>query len=174
MYKGFYNDENFDDVLNHIYYEDFFEYPDDEEFPYTSASQLLRGSCNLFVLGLQNILGYTPYIIEGDNKKGFHAFSQVYKNRTWYYIDARGETTSFDEFMAVAKEFVSDKYTIRVADENDIDDWKDDNYYDEAIAFAEAVIEKYKECYTVFQVICRLDLSRFSVKKYQDQYLLLD
>ena len=149
QHKGFYNDENFDDVLNHIYYEDFFEYPDDEEFPYTSASQLLRGSCNLFVLGLQNILGYTTYIIEGDNKKGFHDFSQVYKNRTWYYIDARGVTTSFDEFMAVAKEFVSDKYTIRVADENDIDDWKDDNYYDEAIAFAEAVIEKYKECYTV-------------------------
>ena len=51
--------------------------------------------------------------------------------------------------MDVAREFVSDKYTIRVADENDIDDWKDDNYYDEAIAFAEAVIEKYKECYTV-------------------------
>lgn len=148
-HKGFYIDKDFGDVLCHIYYEDFFEYPDDEDFPYTVAWQLLRGSCNLFALSLQNILGYTPYIIEGDNKKGFHAFCQIYKKGTWYYIDARGVTTSFDEFMDVAREFVSDKYTIRIADESDIADWKDDIYYDEAIAFAESVIKKYKECYTV-------------------------
>ena len=134
QHKGFYINENFDDVLNHIYYEDFFEYPDDEEFPYTSASQLLRGSCNLFVLGLQNILGYTPYIIEGDNKKGFHAFSQVYKNRTWYYIDARGVTTSFDEFMDIAKTFVTDEYIIRPIEFSDIEEWNvDDNYTEEGL-----------------------------------------
>ena len=150
QHKGFYNDENFDDVLNHIYYEDFFEYPDDEEFPYTSASQLLRGSCNLFVLGLQNILGYTTYIIEGDNKKGFHAFSQVYKNRTWYYIDARGETTSFDEFMDVAKTFVNDEYTIRLASEDDVLEWESDcEYNKEAYEFADALISQYAECYTI-------------------------
>lgn len=148
-HKGFYINQDFGDVLNHIYYEDFFEYPDDEEFPYASAGQLLRGSCNIFALGLQKAFGYTPYIIKGDNKKGFHSFCQIYIKGTWYYVDARGITTSFDEFMEVAKEFVSDKYTIRAVNDTDIEEWKDDKYYDKALAFAEAVIEKYKECYTV-------------------------
>lgn len=149
VHKGFYNDKDFGDALSHIYYEDFFEYPDDEDFPYTAACQLLRGSCNHFALGLQNTLGYTPYIIQDDNKVSFHAFCQVYIKGTWFYIDARGVTTSFDEFMSVAREFVSDKFTIRVVDEADIADWEKDDYYDEAVAFAEAVIENNKECYTV-------------------------
>ena len=148
-HKGFYVDEDFGDTLSKIYYEDFFEYPDDEEFPYTAAWQLLRGSCNHFALGLKNVLGYTPYIIEGDNKVSFHSFCQIYIKGTWYNVDARGVTTSFDEFMEVAKEFVSDKYTIRAVNDKDIEEWKNDNFYDEAIAFAEAVIKQYKECYTI-------------------------
>lgn len=52
--------------------------------------------------------------------------------------------------MFVAREFVSDEYTIRPVEEEDIEEWKkDSNYDDEALAFAEAVIEKYKECYTL-------------------------
>ena len=148
-HKGFYIDEDFDDTLSHIYYEDFFECPGDEEFPYTSACQLLRGSCNHFALGLQNVFGYTPYIIEGDNKVSFHSFCQIYKKGIWYYVDACGVTTSFDEFMDVAKEFVSDKYTIRVVSDKDIKEWKDEDYYTEALSFAEAIIKKYKECYEI-------------------------
>ena len=50
--------------------------------------------------------------------------------------------------MEVAKEFVSDEYTIRPVSATDIDEWKeDDNYYEEAQAFAVAVIEKYKSYY---------------------------
>ena len=49
--------------------------------------------------------------------------------------------------MLVAREFISDEYTIRQVTEEDIQDWKDDVYNDEGLAFAEAVIEKYKECY---------------------------
>ena len=45
------------------------------------------------------------------------------------------------------REFISDEYTIRQVTEEDIQDWKDDVYNDEGLAFAEAVIEKYKECY---------------------------
>lgn len=74
----------------------------------------------------------------------------LYKRGRWYYIDARGITSSFDEFMAVAQEFVGDEYTIRLITAEDIDEWKKDSYYDaEARAFAEAVIEKFRECYTL-------------------------
>ena len=149
-HKGFYNDEDFSKSLIDVRYADFFEYPDDDEFPYFSAHELLRGSCHHFALGLEKVLGYTPYIIQGNDKKSFHAFCQIYKKKKWFYVDARGITSSFDEFMFVAREFVSDEYTIRPVEEEDIEEWKkDSNYDDEALAFAEALIEKYKECYTL-------------------------
>ena len=152
-HKGFYNAEGFDDItyaLLKIDYTDFFEYPDDEAFPYDTAHSLLRGSCNHFAVALKNVLGYTPYIIEETDRKGFHAFCQVYKNGRLYYIDARGVTSSFDEFMVVAKEFVRGEYTIKEVTQEIIDEWESGSEYnDEAYAFAEAVIRKYIDCYTV-------------------------
>ena len=63
-------------------------------------------------------------------------------------MDARGITSSFDEFMVVASEFVGDEYIIRPVTLGDIEEWKNDsNYEDEALSFAEAVIEKYKDYY---------------------------
>ena len=150
QHKGFYNDEDIFESLTSIRYSDFFEEPDDDEFPYDSAYPLLCGSCHHFALSLQKLLNYNVYIIEGIDKKGFHAFCQVYKNRKWYYVDARGATSSFDEFMNVARTFVSDEYTIRPVSDDDIRQWETDSDYDkEAYEFAEAVIRKFKECYTL-------------------------
>lgn len=148
-HKGFYNDENPEKILSKINYSDFFIEPDnDEEFQYSTASSLLCGSCHIFALSLKEILGYKPYIIEGINRRGFHAFCQVYKNFKWYYIDARGITSSFKEFMDVAQRFVSDEYIIRPVNDIDIEEWKKDSKYDqEAFAFAKAIINKFKECY---------------------------
>ena len=78
-HKRFYNIDDITDALCKIRYTDFFEYPDDNEFPYDSANSLLRGSCNHFAVALKNTLGYTPYMIETADKRGFHAFCQVYK-----------------------------------------------------------------------------------------------
>lgn len=151
-HKGFYNAEGFDDIsyaLLKINYTDFFEYPDDEDFPYDTAHSLLRGSCNHFAVALKNVLGYTPYIIEETNGKGFHAFCQAYKGGKLFYVDARGMTTSFDEFMVVGREFVRGEYTIREATQDVIEEWENGSEYnDEAYAFAEAVIKEYIECYT--------------------------
>ena len=50
--------------------------------------------------------------------------------------------------MDIAKSFVSDEYIIRPVDADDIEDWESDfDYNKEAYAFAEAVIEKFRECY---------------------------
>ncbi len=152
-HKGFYNVAGLDDItdaLLNIDYTDFFEYPDDDEFPYDSAHSLLRGSCNHFAVALNKVLGYTAYIIESSDRRGFHAFCQVYKYGRLYYVDARGVTSSFDEFMAVAREFVRGEYTIREATQDVIEEWESGSEYnDEAYAFAEAVIRKYIEYYTV-------------------------
>ena len=43
---------------------------------------------------------------------------------------------------------MTDEYIIRPVNSNDIDEWeRDSDYNEEAYAFAEAVINKYKECY---------------------------
>ena len=152
-HKGFYNADGFDDItyaLLKIDYADFFGYPDDEDFPYDTAHSLLRGSCNHFAVALKNVLGYTPYIIEETDGKGFHAFCQVNKDGRLYYVDARGATSSFDEFMVVAREFVRGEYIIREATRDIIEEWESGSEYnDEAYSFAEAVIKKYIECYMV-------------------------
>lgn len=148
-HKGFYNDADITKSLCTIDVADFIEVPDDDEFPYSSAHQLLRGSCHIFALALEKVFGYTPYIIEGKNGSGFHTFCQIYKRLSWIYVDARGMTSSFDEFMDVAKEFVTDEYTIRSIVAKDIDEWKkDDEYFDLALDFAVAMIEKYRDYYT--------------------------
>lgn len=147
-HKGFYNDGNPEDALLQIKYSDFFELPEDDEFPYDTANPLLCGSCHIFALSLKNMLSYNPYIIEGISKRGFHAFCQIRKSTEIYYVDARGITSSFDEFMDVAKTFVTDEYVIRPVNQNDISRWEQDSNYDaEAYAFAEAIITEYKECY---------------------------
>lgn len=148
-HKGFYNDGKPEESLLKIYYSDFFEYPDDSEFPYDTAWSLLCGSCHYFVLSLNKEFGYSPYIIEGKTKRGFHAFCQICIGKKWYYVDARGITSSFDEFMDVAKTFVSDEYIIRPVTSDDIVEWENDEFYkEEGRAFADAVIKKYKECYS--------------------------
>ena len=150
IHKGFYNYSDITKALCSIHYEDFFEEPEDDEFPYYSAHQLLCGSCHVFALTLQKNLGYSPYVIRGIKGRSFHVFCQVHKDGRWFYIDARGVTSSFNEFMDIAKVFVSDEYTIKSVDQSDIDEWKkDDNYYDEAVAFSEAIIGKYKTFYSV-------------------------
>lgn len=146
-HKGFYNDADVEKALSDINYSDFFEDPDDD-FPYLYANAFLCGSCHIFALSLQKVKKYNPYIIQGNDKKSFHAFCQIYKEGTWYYVDARGITSSFDELMSVARTFVNDEFTIRPVTPEDIEEWKKDSEYeDEAYAFAEAVIEKFKHCY---------------------------
>lgn len=149
-HKGFYNEADFSDALLDVRYSYFFERPDDDEFPYYSAHELLRGSCNHFAVALQRVLGYTPYIIQDNNGRSFHAFCQIERNRKVYYVDARGITSSFDEFMSVAQEFVKGVFTINEATPEVIEEWdRGGEYNDEAYAFAEAVIEKYKKYYTL-------------------------
>ena len=150
QHKGFYNDDNFTEALFNIKYADFNQLPDDDEFIYRTAYVLMHGSCQIFALSLKKMFGYTPYVIEEIHDKGFHAFCQVNKDGNLYYIDARGITSSFDEFMEVAGEFVKEEYIIRPVNFNDIEDWeKECEYNEEVYAFAEYVIRTYNECYVL-------------------------
>ena len=148
-HKGFYNDRDPEQHLSEICYADFFEKPDDENFAYDDAGALLRGACHLFALSLARFLGYNAYLIEAKGG-GLHAFCQVYRDNQLYYIDARGATTSFDEFMEVAGYFAAGEFCVREITVQDIEEWENtESYYEEALLFAETVIKEYEQCYRV-------------------------
>lgn len=149
-HKGFYKETNFENVLYDIKYTDFFQDINDEEFPYDMAYYLLDGACHLFALSLNKILNYNIYIIEGIRDSSFHAFCQLYKDGIWYYVDARGITSSFNEFAYGIKKFVNNEFIIRPVNSKDFEEWKqDDNFYEEGCAFAEAIINSYINYYTL-------------------------
>lgn len=149
LHKGFYCDDNNFANLKEIDYEGHLAQIDDEEH-LTSAECLLRGSCQAFALKVEAILGYRAFIIKSYNGRGHHVFCQAIINGKNAFIDARGVTTSFDEFMEVAAEFVKGPFVIRSVDEKDIAEWQrnsDTNSHKEHLALAEAVIKANIECY---------------------------
>ena len=149
-HKGFYNEKNVYKALRKIHYSDFFEDFDDNEFPYDTAADFLCGSCDIFAISLSELLNYSAYIISGKTEKSFHAFCQIYKNRQRYFVDVRGITTDFSEFMKDVNEFVDGEYTVRPLLEEDVKSWETDSYFrKEGYGFAKAIINKYKCCYTL-------------------------
>ena len=149
FHKGFYLFEDPLDALNTIVYSDFFQESNDDEFPYDSAYSFFSGSCHLFALSLNRLLDYRAYIIKGNGSNSFHAFCQIYKNSQWYYVDARGVTSSFDEFINDAKQFITNEYSIQPISEEDIKSWEQEPYFDDAMEFAKGIIKKYNSYYKI-------------------------
>lgn len=151
LHKGFYCDNNNCANLKEIDYDGHLTLIDDDEEHLTSADCLLWGSCQAFALKVEEILGYEAFIIEERERPRFHAFCQAYLNGKKAYIDARGVTTSFDEFMEVAGEFVKGPFVIRRINEKDIIKWQSssDNSHEEHLALAEKVINDNIECYKI-------------------------
>lgn len=146
-HKGFYNDKDYEASLQTVKYSDFFINHEDDEFPYHTAWDLFSGSCYCFAVSLHKLLKYNVYIIEGSNKKSFHAFCQVYKNNKLYYVDARGMTTCFNEFLEGVKLFVNGELVIRKISDEYICNEKADEHDEEGLKFSEEVIKKYKDYY---------------------------
>lgn len=151
LHKGFYCDNNNYANLKKIDYDGHLTLINDGEEHLTSADCLLWGSCQAFALKVEEILGYEAFIIEEFNGKGHHVFCQATFEGKNAFIDARGVTTSFDEFMEVAGEFVKGPFVIRHIDEKDIAEWQSssDNSHEEHLSLAEAVIKANIECYRI-------------------------
>lgn len=151
LHKGFYCDNNNYANLKEIDFDGHLAQIDDDEEHLTSAGCLLEGSCQAFAMQVEEILGYEAFIIKECNGKCHHVFCQATLDGKIALIDARGVTTSFDEFMEVAGEFVKGPFVIRRINEKDIAGWQSssDNSHEEHRALAEAVIKANIECYKI-------------------------
>lgn len=112
-------------------------------------SRELYESNKEYDIALNRLFSYRAYIIKGNESNSFHAFCQIYKNSQWYYVDARGVTSSFDEFIDDAKQFITNEYTIQPITEEDIKSWEQEPYFDDAIEFAKGIIKKYNSYYMI-------------------------
>lgn len=71
----------------------------------------LHGRCDTFAEFLYKRYDYPAYMIKNpDTDKLVHCFNMVCFNNTNYYIDIRGITTDYEEFMSEFEDFVPDIY----------------------------------------------------------------
>lgn len=128
-HRGFYCDDDDGKYRGLEEYPYIIDYPEiDEDVAGLTASGYLRGSCNIFALALESEFQYPAFIIENaSDGKSFHAFCQVCKNGIFYFVDARGVTTSFDEFLLVAREFADREFIVRRVDDDDRKNWAQDD-----------------------------------------------
>lgn len=120
--------------------------PDDEEFIYDNAEIFLNGSCQLFSYALMEKFGYAPYKIK--DRDHVHYFCQASYQKKRVYVDVRGMTTDFGEFLQSS--CISDDEAIiitpqEISDE-ELFEIKQDKIW--GLPFAKAIIERDTTCYS--------------------------
>lgn len=122
---------------------------------YTSASDFLMGSCQLFALALHKKFGYTVYEIirkkdlnDPDIDSLIHAFCKFQCDGVDLYVDVRGVTSEYDKFLKGVILPEGEACAIRprnlkkdTADLSETDIW--------ATCFASYIIDQHPEYYSL-------------------------
>ncbi len=114
----------------------------DEHFVFYNADIFRQGVCQLFAYALHKRFRYEVYKIQVE--KGFHVFCKTLDNK---YIDVRGITSSFDDFVKGTglSYLTNDTSTVYTFVEEDFNGC----YYEIALAFANLLIERDIKRYQV-------------------------
>lgn len=149
-HKGFYCDDDgkFRGLEKYPYIIDSPEI--DEDLAGLTAACYLKGSCNIFALALESVFQYPLFVIENDiDGKSFHAFCQVLLNDDFSFIDARGVTTSFDEFLLVAREFIDREFIVRCVSDADRESWAQDDDFNSVFQSMISFIKDNRSYYSL-------------------------
>lgn len=116
------------------------------ECPYDAADIFLQGSCQMFSLVLNREFHYPAYKISFG--RSFHCFCMEIKNGVKIYIDVRGATDDFEEFIRDTYLPNNAQYIIEL--QNLEEDSKLQEEYDEiGMAFAQEIVTKYRDYYDI-------------------------
>lgn len=148
IYKGYYLRRRIlcEDELKTVKIESFFEIEiddSDETFPYTDASDFLMGSCQLFATELNKKYGYPIYEVNL-NGRMIHCFCKVDIGKTVYYVDVRGVTNDFSEFLLETNVSKDDDFIIQEYKVDSSDKWDDIG-----LKFAQLLIDRNPEYYEI-------------------------
>lgn len=150
FYSGHYlnTEKNIDSCLKEIDFKDCYMALRDEdadECPYCDAHDFLQGSCDLFARALHERFGYEVYEIKRNNSTTHHWYAKSSYQGIPIYIDIRGATTDFGEFLSGLVYSMGDDYSITRQDLDDQDihvDW-----FDTGMKFAREIISGNLEFY---------------------------
>lgn len=116
---------------------------------YYDASIFIKGSCHLFSLALHKEFGYDTFEI----RKGAscHFFCQTTYQGKSIYIDVRGATTGWEEFLSGVLGDFHDQAEITHQDIEEIAKLNDpdDLYAEDGLAFAKYLIHEHPEYYDI-------------------------
>jgi hypothetical protein len=113
--------------------------------PYDDAYTFLHGSCDLFACALHKQFGYEICEIENKNNKAIHWFCQSKYNGNTIYIDVRGATTDFGEFISEFEGLISENDSMTCKNIEDAD--LHNEWVITGFLFAYAVINEHPEYY---------------------------
>lgn len=143
---------DFETELNKIHFDNCYIIPCESAYPCPfegrTAYIFLHGSCDIFAEQLRKICtDYDIYKIEDKDGIHVHWYAQtVYKDMP-LYIDVRGATSSFDEFLSEFQPRFADGYKIQKQTEEVIS--SKEHWVETGILFATAIINEYIEYYRI-------------------------
>lgn len=116
---------------------------------YYSAEFFLHGICHIFAYDLHREFGYD--ILELKNKSGgmTHWCCVSDYNGKNLYIDVRGATTDYNQFLEEFQPDMGEHPLERIIAEQDLIDINDDFEDEEQLKFADNIIERYYNYYSV-------------------------
>ena len=152
FHNGHYLSANIDQSLTEIRNSKYSEIKSDDEatidYHYETADIFLHGSCQLFSLALHKSFGYNAYKITWKGRH-IHYFCMIDLGKHKIYIDVRGMTTDFNEFvLTFCPGLLHSPYSIEpqnIAEDEILNDEGDVTGY----AFANEIIERYPSFYVL-------------------------
>lgn len=148
MHNGFYimQKENIKSELEKICNPFLTEELENADCVYYDAYIFLKGICHIFAFALHEIFGYEIYEVRSNDNGTNHWFCQSYYQGKKIYIDVRGATTDYEEFLEEFQPLMGKKPIINLYENINPLDFKDE-WEDNGIKFAKDIILKYYEYY---------------------------
>ncbi len=137
-------------LLQSVCIDDFPEINIDDphgECSYIDARNFLRGSCNLFALALNEKYGYDVYELFDLDGRYIHTFCMTSYYQEKMYIDIRGKTVDFDEFIDGILYASENGCCMKECDINKEKELSE-RWDKVGIEFANAIINKYTSRYS--------------------------
>ena len=152
FHNGHYLSGNVDQSLKNVRNSKYSEIRCDDEdavdYQYETADIFLHGSCQLFSLALYKRFGYEAFKITWEGRH-IHYFCMIDVCRTKIFIDVRGMTTDFNEFVSTfCPGLLHSPYSIEpqnIAEDEGLSAEGDVTGY----AFANEIIERYTHFYSL-------------------------
>lgn len=119
----------------------------EEDGNYSDATIFLQGSCQLFAYALNEYFDYD--IVEIRQAKGNHYYCQTSTNGVTTYIDVRGMTTNWEDFIIGIKYIKEEAYILVEHSKDELKAELQEAGASFGYDFAKYILSNYSHCYRI-------------------------